>query len=340
MSIDLGTINLATATVGQTGTIPLQQAGYVPATSASNEKAHVRVHNDSGCELRCLTEQEKHAFYIPAGAWPLIEVLPDETGIDYTVIGIIPNAQLSLLMATLYMPGESIDDPGSLGNSPVGIGGNVNTSSVQTLSNEGGARNLKIIDIGDLALADIIDFFTDHFSLGVDQGGVRHSVVAGSTTGNPGQFGQAGDIAEFLGQLLVDQIATTGPTAPPTGTGTTTIRELVIGPVKIVIVEQVNYQNTGAAFNMSLPTAFTNSCFFAAGNIGGIALVHNGVVRNDLQVVTVTKAGGGSTVAAESMIFDGNIGYVGLSAPAPFDAIQMNNNNVTVHYAQLFIVGV
>jgi hypothetical protein len=81
-------------------------------------------------------------------------------------------------------------------------------SGVQTLSNEGSTLGAEVIDIGTTANSKLIDIFNNHFTLSIEIGGVKHTILAGSLTGSPGQAGMAGDVFEILGQLLVDQDVT------------------------------------------------------------------------------------------------------------------------------------
>lgn len=107
---------------------------------------------------------------------------------------------------TVYQVGDTIPQ----GQFPVTIPVqqvNAIVSGVQTLSNEGDTVGTEIIDIGTAANNKLIDIFNNHFKLSIEIGGVAHTILQGSITGSPGQAGQAGDVFEMLGQLLVDQIA-------------------------------------------------------------------------------------------------------------------------------------
>ena len=213
MSFMLPDVSLANAAVGNTGKILLQNmgisAGGVSASPAFlNKPATLYFHNDSGCGLGMTLKDSGNQFNLPAGAWVPIPIGPGESEVDYIVKYVLPNPPVSTLMIAYYAPGEPIPQTSTLGNSPVGIGGSVQTSSVQTLSNEGNAAGTLVIDIGDTAISQLVKFFTDHFAISVDQSGVAHTVLKGNTTGNPLQLGQAGDISEVLGQLTVDQLLT------------------------------------------------------------------------------------------------------------------------------------
>ncbi len=190
-------IDLSTAVVGSTGDINIP-------TVTSEEGYHLLLFNESGCGLKLRFYESGDTDNIPAGGWRKYPLIPGEDTITWTVIYTLPNAPVSLLIGTIYKPGEKVPDVGTLGNSPISIGGTVNTSSVQTLSNETSVLGTKIIDIGTLTIGDLLDIFNDHFLWKVQQAGVAHQVLAGNTSGVPLQIGQAGDISEVLGNMKVD----------------------------------------------------------------------------------------------------------------------------------------
>ena len=342
MSSPIPTIDLTGAVVGTQKTIDFNQ--FVKFNPSSFEPAHLQVFNDSGAGLQYAMQSSGSGGYIPAGGWATIELAPNDSQMLITVTYVLPNPPVSIIMPTYFAPGETVPATPILGNSPVGIGGSVSTSSVQTLSNETNGTGFKVIDIGTTTNNDLLDIFTDSFLWKVLQAGIVHQVLKGQTSGNPLQLGQAGDITEVLGQLLIDQIPTTGPTAPPTGTGTTTIYEFAIGSLKFVLVDQVNLQNTSASqFSMVLPKAFTHGCVFACGDISGIELLNSGSAQS-LSVVTSTAAGTPSTVSVQTVIFGWNLGStarLGVGGNlVPFDTLRFAASNGTAHSGQLLLAGV
>lgn len=205
MSIEVPFIDLTTAVVGTTGNIQLPIPGLL-SVDGTQQLSNLRMFNESGCGLSIQFSDGTQEF-IPAGAWPIFSVGANVSSVAWTVSYVIPNAPVAQLRCIYYYPGEPIPQNVVLGNSPIGITGSVSTgTSGNTLSNEGGIAGTGVIDIGDAALAKLWNIFTDHFTIGVDQAGVLHSILKGNASGNPAQIGQAGDISEVLGQLNVDQL--------------------------------------------------------------------------------------------------------------------------------------
>lgn len=140
MSIQVASINLSTAIVGTAGTIPLSQATPPPTLQQQMrplqaEGPNLFVWNESGCGLTCLWPLSRETFTLPAGQWRLLKVPPGEEQLFYQVTYVIPNANVSLLLADLYHPGEPLDPMGVLGNSPVAVGGTVSTASSNIVYN-------------------------------------------------------------------------------------------------------------------------------------------------------------------------------------------------------------
>ena len=341
MSSKLPIVDLTGAVVGTQNTIDFNQ--FPKFDPATQKPAHLRVFNDSGCGLDYVMKQSGDSDYIPAGGWATIELAPNDAQMLTTVNYLLPNPPVSKILPTYYAPGERVPPIPILGNSPVGVGGSVSTTSANNLSNEANSLATEVIDIGPTTFAKLIDIFNDHFIWSVLQSGVAHQVLKGLTSGNPLQIGQAGDIAEVLGQLLVDQCAKTGPTSPPTGTGTTTIYEFVIGPFKFVAVVQSGLKNTSASkFTMALPTAFTSTCWIVCGDTSGLELL-SGANPINIDVINTTAAGSGSGVTSETALFTGNIGYAPVNnagVDAPFDSLRFGAGNANTHTSICFIVGI
>src|SRR5215475_8966254 len=79
-------------------------------------------------------------------------------------------------------------------------------TTVTTLSNEGNAANLLVIDMGDTGNAQLVRLYNDGHALWyVDQSGTPHLAFGIYTSGNPLRLGQAGDNTEIVGNLVVDQ---------------------------------------------------------------------------------------------------------------------------------------
>lgn len=230
MSSNLPSIDLTGATVGTIFSQDFPQ--FVTIDPKNLATANIRYYNESGAGLSARTNTG-YEFKIPAGAWPTIKIGPKDTHIDFTVSYVLPNAPVSLLEATYFAPGEDPTPAPPLGNSPIGITGGVQTSSVQTLSNEGNAAGTQVIDIGDAAFANLFRLFTDgHCTWSVDQTGTAHQVINIQTSGVPLQLGKSGDTTEILGTLQVDS-----------GVNTGTIRDNTTGAVQATLV------TAGISFN-------------------------------------------------------------------------------------------
>lgn len=234
MSESLDAIDLSTIALNGTGRVDLSQLKTAYNNPGSQEPGHIRLYNDSGSTLKIRSDSGLIQDYIPAGAWLTYPIDHSTQAIDFTVISILPNPPIQLLMPTYFSPGEVVPDTPQLGNSPVGIGGTVNTSNIQSLSNEGGAAGLLVIDIGPAGNAQVVAIYDDHFVWSVVQSGVAHQVLKGQTSGNPLQIGATGDISELLGKLLIDQTLTVigassldNGKVTTDGAGNTTVNSLV-----------------------------------------------------------------------------------------------------------------
>jgi hypothetical protein len=208
MSIALPVLSLVSAGVNSKYTIDLSNvgigAGGVSAhPSLIGRRPHVKVHNDSGCGLFILFRVEQHSDHIPAGAWRVYEIAPGETTIELTVEYVLNNPPVSVFTTTYYFPGETIDQVGTLGNSP--IGGATQTSSVQTLSNESTAGTILVIDIGTSGNQQLIQINNDGtFTWQLLVAGMPHQILKGQGSANFLLLGKSGDTVEALGNLLVD----------------------------------------------------------------------------------------------------------------------------------------
>lgn len=222
----LNPLNLQGATVGSSYHVDLSSTGYTNVLGNVLQQAHLVMLNESGCGLQCSFQPSHSMMYLAAGAWTNAVIPYGDNALDIQVIYVLPNAPVSQLLLTYYSPQEKTPEMLVLGNSPVGIGGTVQTSSVQTLSNEGNAANTLVIDLGDSAIADLVKWYNSGSIVWqVDQSGVAHYVIRVNNSGNPLQLGQAGDVTEVLGQLKIDQATSvaSGGIAVTGGTSTDTL---------------------------------------------------------------------------------------------------------------------
>jgi hypothetical protein len=210
LSIPLPQINLAGVSVGQTGIIDLTRvgigAGGVSANPSLTKGAGtLHIFNESGSGLQFMFLTSGAGFYLPAGGWTNKPVGAGEQGLQWQVLYNLPSPPVTLLLVTYYGPGEAIPPTPTLGNSPIGIGGTVNTSSVNTLTNESNTSQTLVIDIGQSGHTLLITINSDgSASWSVLQSGVAHTIFNIQTSGNPIQIGKSGDIAEMLGNLTID----------------------------------------------------------------------------------------------------------------------------------------
>lgn len=210
MSIPLPSVNLAGVSVGQSGIVSLNNvgvsAGGISANPADIQDAGIlHIFNESGSGLLIQFQTAGSAFHLPAGGWVDKIIKAGEQGIQWTVLYNLPNPPVTLLLVTYYYPGEPLPRVPALGNSPIGIGGTVNTSSVSTLSNESNNSQTLIIDIGQVGHTLLITINSDgSFIWSVLQSGVAHQVMQARTTGKPLLLGQAGDNIEVANNLDID----------------------------------------------------------------------------------------------------------------------------------------
>lgn len=184
----------------------------------------------------------------------------------------------------------------------VNIGGTVNTSSINALSNEGGPANVLVIDIGDAAFSQLLTIFSDgHSTWSVDQSGTKHQVLNIQTSGNPLQIGQAGDITECLGAFTIDQNGVV------TGTLTVTGDATFNGALpSITALHGINFTTGNAAYLQSSGTeilgsidASNKSIRINAPNSGGGGLISFQIGG----VISASVDAAGSHVATGNAVF-------------------------------------
>src|SRR5690242_18693922 len=121
MSVQVANINLAAATVGAAFSIPIGQSAPPPTIQQQmrpqdyeDRGSLLYVMNESGCVFTCLWEASGQTFTLTAGAWRPLPVPAGETQLLLMISYIIPGAQISALLADLYLPGEPFD-PAEIG---------------------------------------------------------------------------------------------------------------------------------------------------------------------------------------------------------------------------------
>lgn len=149
----------------------------------------------SGAGNATLAAWVQDDFYVGKQFTGQISVTPIATTTTTTL-------QAGFVTGNAYAMGE-LKNPGSIMLVRIVA---VTPITSQFLSNEGNALGTTVIDIGTPTIANLWQIFNDHFVIYVQQGGVRHQVLAGQIApGNPLLIGNAGDIAEFAGNATVDQ---------------------------------------------------------------------------------------------------------------------------------------
>lgn len=137
MSIPLPTVNLAGVNVGQVGFVSFANIGIGAGGVSSNPSVTknagtVLIFNESGSGLLINFKTSQSGFYLPAGAWQPVPLLAGEQGFTWTILYNLPSPPVTLLLVSYYYPNEPIPPQPTLGNSPIGIGGTVQTASPLT----------------------------------------------------------------------------------------------------------------------------------------------------------------------------------------------------------------
>jgi hypothetical protein len=346
MSSRLPIVDLTGAIIGQVFTADFSSFVKFNPMQMSI-KAHLTLFNESGCGVSYTMRSSGHGDYLPAGAWTTIDIEPNDNAIDFSVIYILPNPPVSMINITYYAPGETVPPGYTLGNSPIGIGGTVQTSSIQTLSNEGSASQLAI-DLGDTIFNQLVALYTDGHALwAIDVGGVKHQVLKVSLTGNPLQLGQAGDIAEILGELQIDQSLTLSApfinnpsvvTQNGSISGSVKMYQVMQGVTKITIIVWNNYNDGGSTKTLVLPVAYTVGALCYTGGIGqsgtgGMYLTDVGVNHNMIIFTGLAAAGG--SITTQGTLFQYSIAEY----PNKFDSVNFPVTGGAAHTANAILIG-
>lgn len=216
-------------------------------------------------------------------------------------------------------------------------------ATASSVSNENNAVGTLVYDSGDTTFNKLVQLFNDGSALwNVDQSGIKHKVVSINNSGNPLQLGQASDTTEILGNLLVDGILNfngSGVSAsPPTGTGTVTIYEFIVGNWKISRVYFNNLQNTNASqFTLALPTAYTSTVFAICGDISNTELLHSTTAQS-IHALTAPNGGNNSGFTAQTVLWSGNIAWS--AGSTPFETLRFQASNGVAHTGDLWLLGV
>lgn len=224
--------DLSSAQAGTTGTIPIP-VPYRPG-NIGNKTANLVFNNESGCGLAINFVGSNREVFLPAGAWTRpIPLNSKDTAISYYVAYVLPNSPVSALYIVLYSPGEQPLETTALGNSPIGISGNVQTSNVQSLTNDGQAPETTVIEMTpqDQVTSSVVIRNTASGFLQVLSANVLRKIIS-VVRGNAGtgkaqiQFGDSGDasISIYYGNL--DQIRSDSGAVTSNGSGTVSLTQL------------------------------------------------------------------------------------------------------------------
>ncbi len=292
MSIPVSTLDTTSLTTGQTGTISLKNVGMSAAPANYQTPPNIQFYNESGVGFLITFQQGGNSFFLPAGAWNTVPLTPGESGINWTVKYVLQNQPVAQLITVYFFPGENVPSVGTLGNSPLAISGAVQTTSVQTLQNDGNPANTQIIEAtqsGGPASNVSIDN-TGNMTLKQWVSSVQTTLVnilAGQANGNVNiHFSDANhgtQVEGFLNVLGVSNfdsgnLLTTGAgvlnflaslnTLTGSTNGSLVYWQPTIGNLQIFIIKANAYRNaTGVRQAITLPTAYQYGAFGWIGTI-------------------------------------------------------------------------
>lgn len=119
--IVLPSVNMAGLAVNSSGVVSFQNAGLT--NQPGQKPASCIIYNESQVGLQCVFLQSAQDFFIPAGGWRKMTMLPNEAGYRWIVIYVItvPANMLppNILVNEIYAPGEQAFHQGKVGNSPL-----------------------------------------------------------------------------------------------------------------------------------------------------------------------------------------------------------------------------
>lgn len=141
------TYNQDTSTLqaGQNFTLDLT-VPRVSTPALGEKKPTGLITNETGC-LLSITLSGGRNFNLPAGAWTKpFAVNPQDTKLNALVLSVLPNSPVNTFSLTIYNPTEEVIEPVALGNSPIGISGQVSTTAGKTLQDDTDLPNTIFIE--------------------------------------------------------------------------------------------------------------------------------------------------------------------------------------------------
>ena len=128
-------VDLSAAVVGTAGSIALRD---MSVSAQPDARATLQLFNESGCGLAVWFGLAPARQFVPAGAWRAFTLPAGEQSLQYVVVYVMPQAQVSQLVGVYYAPGETPAALGVLGNAPAGISGAVAISGPVAISGDVG----------------------------------------------------------------------------------------------------------------------------------------------------------------------------------------------------------
>lgn len=217
MSSNLDPIDLTGKAAGYSQTIPVSEFAGQRLLNDLSQIPHLQFFNETGCGLAIQT-QSGQSFRLPAGGWRTVDLLPSDNQFTLTIEYTLPNAPVNLLLVTYFPPSEPVPDVGVLGNSPIGLSGQVSTN-VNQLVNDGNAAGTNIIEatpsgqgVSSWSMSNDGSGFLQILSANVLRkilNAIRGDTGATKAVVTIGDSGDA-TISTFYGSLLGAQPATVG----------------------------------------------------------------------------------------------------------------------------------
>lgn len=303
MSVQVANINLSAAVAGNAGQVVSLGTLLPPPTIQQQMRpqdnknlATLLLFNESGCLLQIVLPESRQTKTLPAGRWLELQIPPHETAVNYLVLGVAGGAPFSNLLADYFAPGEPVDPLGVVGNSPVGVSGNVQTggaTGTAFIKNDANAPATSIIE------ATPNDQGSSAWSLNNDGSGfwrilsanvlanvvnlvrgTTGAVKAAITIGASGDtsittfYGTVGAGSVVPGATVNGNIAGQAGSVPVAGIGAGTL------PAGVNVPAAQVQAGTFGAGNFTFPsgTGFAGGASFFDGSTGALNLPHSGAI--------------------------------------------------------------
>lgn len=330
MSITLPVVDLSSAVVGTSGTIPLQASGLVSVPS--DKPPFLAIFNDSGAGLLISLKKSSQQFYLSAKGHILVAISNAEGEIAYQVMNISTNIQVNQLWAVYFYPGEPVTDFSALGTSSV----SQQATTLQNLNNPPGSIIIFSEPVGDASTAGAVNLDNQgHLVLGDNlyNGSIAILGVGGnkqislSLTGYFREFDSTGalDVDIEPGSITIN-----GSTS-----GTAQLWQLWRGNFKYIICFLNNFRNGGGSTQtITFPVAFLFAGYCRTTSFPAAQLLSGGVAQT-VNVITALAVGGGTPTGAT--VFGG---YSFFDFQHAMDTLSFNSGQATPHTGFLIIEGI